>query len=146
MSTSSKEIQVLERLFRGLTDESNNNSLASGLNDLFVRINIENGEVTLYGEDDELLCSTVIFSWVGKEQEFPKMLQALHEVIKKLESDSYWKHDLFERPFSISLVNEAFETIEELLFVDDELIGLTTPLLANLDEDLSAFISELLDN
>lgn len=146
MSNSGKELQVLERLFRNLSQDKPQGKL-SGLSDLFVRIHAETGEVALFGDDDELIASTVIFSWVGKDgKAIDQMKQSLREVISKLEHEGYWEHEVFERPFSIVLVDDEFVSIEELLFVDDELVQLTTPLLSNLDEDLGQFISELLKN
>lgn len=147
MSTTSKEVQVLERLFKGLTDEASSNKLSTGITDLFVRINQDNGEVALYGDDDELIASTVIFSWVGKEpKHFEQASNTLKDTIRKLEYERFWANELFERPFSIELVTDSFETIEELLFLDDELVKVTTPLLENLDKDLSEFIDQLLSN
>ena len=46
--------------------------------------------------------------------------------------------------FSVVLVNDAFESIDELLFLDDELIKVSLPLLENLDEELNSFINQLL--
>lgn len=146
MSTN-KEVQILERLFRSLTDDNATEKLSTSITDLFVRINQENGEVALYGDDDELIVSTVIFSWVGKESKyFEQASRKLREAIDRLDNEGFWEHELFERPFSIELVTEGFETIEELLFVDDELVKITTPLLENLDEELSMFIDKLLAN
>lgn len=145
MGTAVKEAQVLEQLFRSLVNESKFNRLRSGLTDLFVRINMESGEVGLYGDDDELLCSTIIFSWVGKGgQPTPCMIRSLKEVVANLDNQGYWTHEMFERPFSVELVNEEFDTVEELLFLDDELIKVSLPLLENLDDELNSFINQLL--
>ena len=50
------------------------------------------------------------------------------------------------KPFSISLTDEDFSVIEELLFLDDETLRLDDPLLKNLDADLDEFLSELLSD
>ncbi len=145
MSSSNKEPLILERLFRSLTEETAPHKLRSGITDLFIRINQETGEISLYGDDDELITSTIIFSWVGKEpKHFEQISRSIKDVINKLQHEGYWEQDVFERPFSIELVTESFETIEELLFIDDELVKVTTPLLENLDAELSAFIDKLM--
>lgn len=146
MSTTTKELQILERLFRSLTQEGSSHLLSRRINDLFVRINPETGEVSLFGDEDELITSTVIFSWVDKVEadHIEAMRQSLRTVVGKLAEAGYWEHEAFERPFSIDLVDEAFTTLEELLFLDNELLQLTTPLLDNLDEELSQFINDLL--
>ena len=72
------------------------------------------------------------------------MIRCLKTVISSLEGKGYWDSELFERPFSVVLVNDAFESIDELLFLDDELIKVSLPLLENLDEELNSFINQLL--
>lgn len=145
MSLSDKELKVIERLFHSLTEEQSPVRIKNGLSDLFIRINLETGELSIFGDDDELIASTVIFSWVGKGgSPTPDMLNSLRGVLYKLEEQGYWEHELFEHPFSVVLVNDEFESVEELLFLDDELIKLSTPLLENLDTELSDFIASLL--
>jgi len=102
--------------------------------------------VVLYGDDEEQqLASTVIFSWVGlSDKPTKEMIRCLKAVISSLEGKGYWDSELFERPFSVVLVNDAFESIDELLFLDDELIKVSLPLLENLDEELNSFINQLL--
>lgn len=147
MNTSSKELQLLERLFRSLGEDKKREQ-EPPLTDLFVRINTQAGEVSLHGDDDELINSIVLFSWVGEEQKPPSAAQraALKQVVAKLSEEGYWDEAHFARPFSIELVDDAFERIEELLFLDDEFITLTTPLLDGLDKELSTFIEDLLKN
>lgn len=145
MATSSKEVQVLQKLFRSLTAEGSPHRLTSGITDLFIRINGESGEVSLYGDDDELITSTVIFSWVGQgDKSLGQRAKALRSAITALEGEGFWEHEVFERPFSVVLVSEEFTSEEELLFLDDDLLQLTTPLLAGLDAELGEFIDELL--
>ena len=48
------------------------------------------------------------------------------------------------KPFSISLTDEDFVVIEELLFIDDDMLLLDDPLLKDLDADLDNFLAKLL--
>ena len=146
MDANNKEHQILEKLFLSLLDDTNPDRVQSGISDLFIRINSETGEVVLYGDDEEQqLASTVIFSWVGLfDKPTKEMIRCLKTVISSLEGKGYWDSELFERPFSVVLVNDAFESIDELLFLDDELIKVSLPLLENLDEELNSFINQLL--
>ena len=146
MDANNKEHQILEKLFLSLLDDTNPDRVQSGISDLFIRINSETGEVVLYGDDEEQqLASTVIFSWVGlSDKPTKEMIRSLKTVISSLEGKGYWDSELFERPFSVVLVNDAFESIDELLFLDDELIKVSLPLLENLDEELNSFINQLL--
>lgn len=148
MASTEKEIQLLQRLFEDLLDPNNPKRPQVGLSDIFVRIDTERGEVALYGDDDELINAVVLFSWVASEESAPSstMISQLREAISRLESRGFWEHDLFEHPFSIELVGEDFETIEELLFLDDDLVKVSTPLLEGLHEDLDNFLGNLLSD
>ena len=50
----------------------------------------------------------------------------------------------FLKPFSVSLTDEDFVVVEELMFLDDDLLRLDDPLLQNLDKDLDDFLAKLL--
>lgn len=142
-ANNKKEVQLLERLLRCLVDGG---VLQHRLSDLFIRINMETGEVILYGDDDEPLTSTVIFSYIGKgDDAFQEAIQQLKRSIANLSKANYWEHELFERPFSIELVDDAFTPIEELLFLDDDIVKISPPLLEHLDQELSDFIRKLLE-
>ena len=47
-------------------------------------------------------------------------------------------------PLSVSLTVEDFVVIEELLFIDDDVLRLDDPLLKDLDADLDDFLANLL--
>lgn len=146
MAPTGKEVQLLVRLFESLLNEEDPKHLQTGVSDLFVRIETERGEVALYGDDDELINSSVIFSWIKPEERAisAEMVAQLRQAIETLSAKGFWEHTLFERPFSIVLVDEGFQTLEELLFVDDDLMQVGTPLLEGLNEDLSKFLDNLL--
>ena len=72
------------------------------------------------------------------------MRQELRAAVKRLHAARFFDKDQFVRPFSVALTQEDFTIIEELLFIDDELIQLDSALLENLDEELNNFLAELL--
>lgn len=149
MSTREKQLELITGLFCDLLRESNPNRLQVGLSDLFVQINPTTGEVSLFSDEDEPLGSCTIFSWAkGNDSDYQAVvaeaLPILREAVAILEQRGWWQHNLFERPFSVELVSQDFETIEELLFLDDDLVKVTTPLLQGLNEDLDNFLADLL--
>lgn len=141
-----KDKLLLERLFTDLTREDNPKRLGYALHDLFVRVNCEQGEVSLYGEEDELLGALTLFSWIkqGEHSLTDGMLTELREVITRLDAQGYWSGDSFLRPFSIELVDEAFKTQEVLLYRDEDVVQISRPLLEGLDEELNKFLVTLL--
>lgn len=138
-----KELQLLEGLFEELTAKTNPKRMER-ISDLFVRVSTTTGEVALYDDDDSLLASQVLFSWITNEPISSEMIALLHQVVARLERHDYWTQESFVRPFSIELVGEDFSVIEHLLFVDDDLVQISRPLLEGLDEDLNKFLSNLL--
>ena len=52
----------------------------------------------------------------------------------------------FMKPLSVSLTDEDFVVIEELLFIDDDMLRLDDPLLKDLDADLDDFLAKLLSD
>lgn len=50
------------------------------------------------------------------------------------------------KPYSFVLVDEERETIAELLLVDDDTLLVNDELLKGLDQELDAFLKELLEN
>lgn len=146
MATKEKRIQLISQLFLSLQEERNPKRLRSSLHDLFVRVDLEKGEVTLLNDEEESLASCVIFSWIAPELETPsdEMVELLREVVAGLERQGYWEHPLFEQPFAVVLVDKMFAQIENLLYLDEDMIQVTRPLLEGLNSDLDAFIEELL--
>lgn len=144
----SKEVQLITRLFTNLTKgEEARLSPEARLSDIFVRINTLSGELSLLDYEDEVLGTATIFSWIVEEQERGitiQMREQLREAIAQLESKGFWEEEVFTRPFSIALVDEDWQTLEELLYLDDERVLLTSPLLSGVDEELAQFLQELL--
>lgn len=140
-----KELQLLESLFEDLTAETNPKRVER-ITDLFVRVSTTTGEVALYDDDDNLLASQVLFSWITNAPISTDMIGLLRHAVTRLDRHGYWAQDCFVRPFSIELVGEDFSVIEHLLFVDDDLVQVSRPLLEGLDEDLNHFLSNLLSD
>lgn len=143
--TSDKEKTLLRNLFVESLNECNTKIIGS-VRDLFVQIDTEKGEVSLYDDTDEQIGSCVIYSWVEEKCDEPsqEMIEALRETVSRLEQRGFWENPMFVKPFSIELVEEDFSTIEELLFIDDDLLKIDDPLLEGLNEDLDKFLDNLL--
>ncbi len=142
------EVQIqLERLFRTPIEHPDSSKTAPiAISDLFVQIDPAAGEVQLFNDKDEELHRVVIYDWIqeGRTEIPSAMKQELRAAVKRLHAARFFDKDQFVRPFSVALTEEDFTIIEELLFIDDELIQLDSALLENLDEELDNFLAELL--
>jgi hypothetical protein len=129
MNASDTKIQaVVESAFKSAVRKLIDKNPECFHNDLFVQI------------DD----------WIGKslEDERPseKIIAILRSSLAALVADDVFSNPCFAMPFSISLTDENFTVMEELLFLDDENTRIDDPLLKNLDEELDNFLHELLSD
>ncbi len=146
--SNDRELQLLRKHFLSLVSQPDP-LLTTPISDLFLVADCAEGALLLFGDDDQEICRIPVYSWEGTgtaESPSAAAIETLREVITRLEQKGFWAQDAFSRPFSIELVRPDFSVIEELLFLDEELIRLDTPLLEGLDEELEAFLSDLLED
>ena len=116
--------------------------------DIHLQPNSESGELIIFDDDDQELSRTIINEWVEYESDdfytvVEPILRAEGEALK--ESGKLEKLCLM-KPYSFVLVDEDKETVAELLLVDeDDTLLLNDELLKGLDEELDAFLKDLLE-
>lgn len=116
--------------------------------DIHLQPNSESGELIIFDDDDQELSRTIINEWVEYESDdfctvVEPILRAEVEALK--ESGKLEKLCLM-KPYSFVLVDEDKETVAELLLVDeDDTLLLNDELLKGLDEELDAFLKDLLE-
>ena len=108
----------------------------------------ESGELQIYDDEEHLIEKIVIFDWVNSNEEenaFNKRVAAsVKAVLTILSTKNVFDVPRFMKPLSVSLTDEDFVVIEELLFIDDDMLRLDDPLLKDLDADLDDFLANLL--
>ena len=120
----------------------------SVLTDIHLHPNQESGELVVLDDDDIVLARTVINEWVNYEgddfyAETEPLLRA--EVAALKEAGVLDKLSLM-KPYSFVLIDDEKETVADLLLVDDdETLFLNDELLKGLDEELDAFLKDLLE-
>ena len=108
----------------------------------------ETGELVIYNDEEEELSRTVIQDWVNCAPEaFYESIEGnLKQILNTLRGEGLFSHLSLMKPYSFVLVDEEKETIAELLLVDDEeTLLISDELLKGLDEELDAFLKELLE-
>ena len=110
----------------------------------------ESGELQIYDDEEHLIEKIVIFDWVNSNEEenaFNKRVAAsVKAVLTILSTKNIFDVPRFMKPLSVSLTDEDFVVIEELLFIDDDMLRLDDPLLKDLDADLDDFLAKLLSD
>lgn len=149
MSANNAKIQsVLETTFTSAIGKLTADDSNSYHSDLYVQADPESGELQIYDEEERLLDKTIVFDWVDcpcDEDKFNKQVaNTLKSVLTLLVSKNIFDSPHITKPFSVSLTDEDFVVIEELLFLDDEVLRADDPLLKDLDADLDDFLANLL--
>lgn len=132
--------KALERYLAG-----NGNEMV--ITDIYMQPDPDSGELLLLNDDDEVLASAVIEEWTGLEEEFyPAVERMLREALKKMQDKGLFDRLSLMKPYSFVLVDQEKETMADLLLVDDqETLLLHDGLLKGLDDELDAFLKDLLE-
>ena len=149
MSTNNSKVQtVTEAAFQTAIDRLAADTAGNLLSDLYVQVDQETGELQIYDEEEHLIEKTIIYDWVNsqeaEEQFVKRVVGILKNVLATFATKNSFDAPRFLKPFSVSLTDEDFVVVEELIFLDDDLLRLDDPLLQNLDKDLDDFLAKLL--
>lgn len=152
MSASNVKVQtILEKTFVSAINQLTSSESPDLISDLYVQVDAETGELTIFDDAENLLEKIVIFDWVNspdEEQAFytNKVFPVVKSALNTLASKEVFEAPVFTRPFAVSLTDEKFIVVEELLFIDDDMFRLDDPLLKDLDADLDQFLNDLLSD
>ena len=136
---------VLEKALERFVADGNNTVIT----DVYLQPKQDSGELVLLNDDDDVLASAVIEEWGGLGDNFyPFVERVLRDVLKDLQETGSFDNLCLLKPYSFVLVDADKETMADLLLVDDQetLLLHDGMLLEGLDDELDAFLKELLDD
>lgn len=116
--------------------------------DIHLQPNSESGELIIFDDDDQELSRTIINEWVEYESDdfYTVVEPILRAEVEALKESGKLEKFCLMKPYSFVLVDEDKETVAELLLVDeDDTLLLNDELLKGLDEELDAFLKDLLE-
>lgn len=116
--------------------------------DIHLQPNSESGELIIFDDDDQELSRTIINEWVEYESDdfYTVVEPILRAEVEALKEIGKLEKLCLMKPYSFVLVDEDKETVAELLLVDeDDTLLLNDELLKGLDEELDAFLKDLLE-
>ncbi len=116
--------------------------------DIHLQPNSESGELIIFDDDDQELSRTIINEWVEYESDdfYTVVEPILRAEVEALKETGKLEKLCLMKPYSFVLVDEDKETVAELLLVDeDDTLLLNDELLKGLDEELDAFLKDLLE-
>ena len=116
--------------------------------DIHMQPNSESGELIIFDDDDLELSRTIINEWVEYESDdfYTVVEPILRAEVEALKESGKLEKLCLMKPYSFVLVDEDIETVAALLLVDeDDTLLLNDELLKGLDEELDAFLKDLLE-
>lgn len=145
LSDASKKI-IRDALLKALTHFKGESDMDT-VTDIYLQPNQITAMLVIYDDDDRELAHTKINEWVSYEsddfdEEVQKLLTA---ILGELKAQGALDNLHILKPFSFVQVDEHKETVAELLLVDDDTLLVNDELLKGLDDELNAFLKDLLE-
>ena len=145
LSDASKKI-IRDALLKALTHFKAESDMDT-VTDIHLQPNQSTAMLVIYDDDDRELAHTKINEWVSYEsddfdEEVQKLLTA---ILGELKAQGALDGLHILKPFSFVQVDEHKETLAELLLVDDDTLLVNDELLKGLDDELNAFLKDLLE-
>lgn len=143
MKATQQTIQQIQRAIRKVAEKFPA-SADPVLTDIHLQVKPESGELMAFDDDMTELTRIVVDQWLQPTDE--DMYSAAAIAIKQSISglrDAVEKMSILH-PFSFVMMGEDGETMSDIYIVDDDAIILDTELLSGLDEELDAFLAELM--
>lgn len=120
----------------------------SYITDIHILPRQDSGELVIFNDDEEELVRTIIDEWIDcNDEDFMDGVEnVLRSELSALKDEGYFNKLSLLKPYSFVLVDEDKETVSELLIIDDDdTLLLNDELLKGLDEELDAFLKDLLE-
>ena len=147
--SNERELQLLRKHFLSLVSEESP-IISRPLTDLFLLADCATGTLHLYDDEDKEISHVSVFAWAETGTESEPSEVAIETLRRAGERASSKKASgivpASARPFSIELIRPDFSVIEDLLFLDEDLIKIEPPLLDGVGEELDRFLDELLED
>ena len=119
----------------------------TAVTDIHLQPNQNTGELSIYDDEDSVLSQTTIKEWCSYEDDdfYGNTEQILTVLLNEMKDKGAFDKVGILKPYSFVLVDEEKETIADLLLMDDDTLLINDELLKGLDEELDAFLKDLLE-
>jgi len=127
---------------RSLVDEYKGSSLT----DIFVVVDEESAELSVYDDEENNVAKGIIQSWMecSEDSDIDYGTQ-IRAVIEEMDDENLFASLDVYTPFSINLADEDFIVKEELLSIeDDSIIRLENDFMDRMDKEFDEFLDRLL--
>ena len=137
----------IRNVFAEAVDSLTNDYKGSSLTDIFVLVDEESGELSVYDDEENNVARGIIQSWEDPEgNKNIHYASALREVVMKMDDEGCFSSLDVYTPFSINLADEDFIVKEELLLIeDDSVIRIENDFMDRMDREFDEFLDKLLN-
>ena len=144
MNISEQTLQQIDRAIRKIAEKFPAEEEASQMTDIHLRVAQDTGELTVFNDDDEEITRCIVEQWIDNADDnfYQEITLVLRKSLEKNKSIVEGMSIL--KPFSFVLENDDKESVAELYLVDDEMVIIDPDLMSDLDDDLNAFLENLL--
>lgn len=144
-SKQSATFSQLEGILRKVAAQCPSKEREAVLSDIYFMPVPAEGTLTVTDDEGNRLYEGVVEAWrqLDPARFYAVVQSQLQEAIARQRSLVEGIH--FLRPFSLVLVDADHETIAELYLVDDDTLLLSENLMEGLEEDLDAFLKQLME-
>lgn len=116
--------------------------------DFYLQPDCQSGKLVLFDDEEVELACVIVDEWVEANPEdfYADVEFSLKKVLNRLREMGVLENLKVLKPYSFVLVDYEKETIADLLLVDDEeTLFLNDELLKGLDDELNAFLKDLME-
>ena len=144
MNISEQTLQQIDRAIRKVVEKFPSSEEATQMTDIHLRVAQETGELTVFNDDDEEVTRCIVEQWINNSDDnfYEEITTVLRKSLEKNKAIVEGMSIL--KPFSFVLENDDKESVAELYLVDDEMVIIDPDLMEDLDDDLNAFLENLL--
>ena len=114
--------------------------------DFHLHLDADTGEVAIADDTEMTIASAAVEEWVDLDgdDDMEAMARELKLLLSAMSAEGAFEHVSVSKPFSFVLEDDNQETIDELFYVDEDLIILSDDLLKDMDKDLDDFFEKLM--
>lgn len=146
MEITEQTIQQVERFIKKVAQKFPlvEESEASLLTDIHVRVSQDSGEMLAFDDDDQEITRCVVEQWIDSKDEnfYKEVAKVLRDCLRK-NADIVDNLGIL-KPYSFVLEDDDKEPLGELYLADDDTIIVGGDLMEGLDDELDGFLDDLL--
>lgn len=146
MSLSKQSRENLLDAILSIADNLNKTENAM-VTDLYFQVDMSNGVLTIYDDDDNTMAQATIDEWKVTEQseERSSVEKTLRSELAQMQKVGLFDKINILKPYMCTLVDEKKESIVDLIYIDDDTLILDSELLKGLDQEMDDFLKYLLE-